>query len=226
LFLTEGAATVIIAFASYFVLPNFPHTTSWLSPRERALAIHRLAADVGSIDTPSKAPSSLWSGFIDAFTDPKVYILGAMQTAIVAAASVTNFFPSVVATLGFPAITTLLLTTPPYLVAVVATLVNASYADRTRRRFVHVVAPLYVAVGAFSLASWSTATPLRYAAMVFIVPSVYSAYVVGLAWISSCVPRPAAKRAAALAGINTASNAASIFTSYLYPESAAPRYRK
>lgn len=38
------------------------------------------------------------------------------------------------------------------------------------------------------------------------------------------MPRPPAKRAAALAFINAVANATSIYTSYLYPESAAPEY--
>lgn len=38
------------------------------------------------------------------------------------------------------------------------------------------------------------------------------------------MPRPPAKRAAALAFINAIANATSIYTSYLYPTSAKPEY--
>lgn len=38
------------------------------------------------------------------------------------------------------------------------------------------------------------------------------------------MPRPPAKRAAALAFINAVSNCSSIYASYLYPASAGPRY--
>ena len=38
------------------------------------------------------------------------------------------------------------------------------------------------------------------------------------------MPRPPAKRAAALAFINAVSNCSSIYASYLYPNSAAPHY--
>ena len=60
--------------------------------------------------------------------------------------------------------------------------------------------------------------------MMFMVPSVYTGYVVGLAWISNTMPRPPAKRAAALAAINTVSNTSSIYASYIYPPSDGPRY--
>jgi len=54
--------------------------------------------------------------------------------------------------------------------------------------------------------------------------SFYSGYVVVLAWISNTLPRPPAKRAAALALINATSNATSIYASYMYTTKFAPRY--
>lgn len=58
------------------------------------------------------------------------------------------------------------------------------------------------------------------------VPSFYSGYVVALGWISNTLPRPAAKRAAAIALINAISNSSSIYASYMYPDSDAPRFGK
>lgn len=60
--------------------------------------------------------------------------------------------------------------------------------------------------------------------MMLMVPGVYTGYVVALGWISNCIPRPPAKRAAALAAINAVSNCSSIYASYMYPQSAGPRY--
>jgi hypothetical protein len=50
------------------------------------------------------------------------------------------------------------------------------------------------------------------------VPGVYTGYVVALTWISNSLPRPPAKRAAALAFINAVSNSSSIYASYMYPQ--------
>jgi hypothetical protein len=52
----------------------------------------------------------------------------------------------------------------------------------------------------------------------------FAGYVVALGWISNCMPRPPAKRAAALAAINAVSNTSSIYASYMFPGSAGPRY--
>lgn len=45
------------------------------------------------------------------------------------------------------------------------------------------------------------------------------------AWIASSIPRPPAKRAAAMAFMNSVGNAASIWTPYTYTDSSFPHYR-
>jgi len=126
--------------------------------------------------------------------------------------------------LGHGDVVTLLLTAPPYVLAVITTFLNSWHADRTGERYLHIVLPLIVAMAAFILAACTTATGPRYLAMMLMVPGVYSGYVVGLAWISNSLPRPPAKRAAALAFINAISNTSSIYASYMYGDSAKPRY--
>jgi hypothetical protein len=56
------------------------------------------------------------------------------------------------------------------------------------------------------------------------VPAVYTGYGISLGWISNVMPRPPAKRAAAMAFINAASITCNIYASYMYPASAAPQY--
>lgn len=45
-----------------------------------------------------------------------------------------------------------------------------------------------------------------------------------LAWISNTLPRPPAKRAAALAFINAVTNCSSIYASFMYSSNLGPRY--
>lgn len=93
LFIIEGAITVVIAFASYFVLPNFPRTTRWLTAEERALAIWRLEEDIGEDDWVDSKHQTFIHGARLAFSDIKTYVLMVLVFGIVAAGSVTNFFP-------------------------------------------------------------------------------------------------------------------------------------
>lgn len=137
-----------------------------------------------------------------------------MLFCIVASGSVTNFFPTVVATLGYGNIVSLLLTAPPYVLCVITAFLNAWHADRTGERYYHITLPLWVCVASFIIAAATTSTGPRYFAMMIMVPSIYTGYVVALAWISNTLPRPPAKRAAALAWINAVSNTSSIYASY------------
>ncbi|KAK5128829.1 hypothetical protein LTR85_000162 [Meristemomyces frigidus] len=222
LFIIEGVITIAIAAVAFFILPNFPRTTKWLSEEERQLAVWRLQEDIGVDDWTSSEEQSFWHGFALAAKDIKVWILMVMLLGIVSSGSVTNFFPSVVKTLGYGNIDTLLLTAPPYVLAVITAFLNAWHADRTGERFLHVTIPLLFAVFAFILAAATTSTAPRYVAMMLMVPGIYTSFVIVLAWISNTIPRPPAKRAAALAMINAVSNASSIYASYMY--SGAPRY--
>lgn len=226
MFIIEGSITVVIAFAAYFVLPNFPRTTAWLTEEERQLAVWRLEEDIGQDDWVSASDQTFWHGFKLAVQDIKMWILMVLLTGVVSSGSVTNFFPTVVQTLGYGTIRTLLLTAPPYVLAVITAMTNAWHADRTGERYWHITIPLYFAIAAFILAAATTATAPRYVAMMLMVPGVYTGYVVALGWISNCIPRPPAKRAAALAAINAVSNCSSIYASYMYPQSAGPRYCK
>ncbi|OBR07347.1 Pantothenate transporter liz1 [Colletotrichum higginsianum IMI 349063] len=253
LFLIEGVVTVAVAFGAYFVLPNFPRTTSWLDEEETALAVWRLQQDIGEDDWTSSGEQTFWHGFKTALEDVKTWILVCMSISrslsslmytvprhpfearlttdklvlvfsIVASGSITNFFPTVVQTLGYSPVVSLLLTCPPYVLCVITTCLNAWHADRTGERYLHIVLPLCVAMAAFILGAATHTTAPRYVSMMLMVPGIYTGYTTALAWISNSLPRPPAKRAAALAFINAVSNCSSIYASYLYPKSDGPQY--
>lgn len=75
LFILEGTITVVIAFAAYFILPNFPRTTSWLTKEERELAIWRLEEDIGEDDWIDPSQQSYIKGLKLAFGDIKTWIM-------------------------------------------------------------------------------------------------------------------------------------------------------
>lgn len=79
-----------------------------------------------------------------------------MILCIVSSASVTNFFSTVVETLNYGNIKTLLLNAPPYRLAVICAFANAWHADRTGERYFHFTLPLYISVVAFIIAATTT----------------------------------------------------------------------
>ncbi|KAI1270191.1 MFS general substrate transporter [Xylariaceae sp. FL1019] len=224
LFLIEGVITIFVSFIAIWILPNFPNTTKWLSEDEKALAVWRLEEDIGQADWVDEGQKSLWYGAKLAFADPKTYILTTILTGIVSSGGVTNFLPAVVKTLGYNNVNTQLLTSPPYVLCVITTSLNAWHADRTGERFWHITGSLLVALVGFIVAATTTSIGPRYFAIIIMIPGIYGGFVVALAWISNTMPRPPAKRAAALAFINAVSNATSIYASFLYQDWMAPRY--
>lgn len=224
LFIIEGISTLLVAFACIFILPDMPKTTKWLTSEQRELAAWRLDEDIGQSDWTGSKDQGFFHGLILAVKDVKVWILVILLTCMVVSSSVANFFPTVVQTLGYGRIESLLLTVPPYLLGIITCCLNAWHSDRTGEKYLHVTLPLVVSVASFILAAATISTVPRYISMMLMIPGCYTGYVVALGWISSTIPRPPAKRAAALALINAISNASSIASSYLYPTSASPRY--
>lgn len=80
LFILEGAATIVAAIPAYWLLPNYPTTTPWLSEEERALAAYRLALEADGEDDDATGKGAVWKGLKQCFTDPKVWLLVLIQS--------------------------------------------------------------------------------------------------------------------------------------------------
>ncbi|KAI4851198.1 MFS transporter [Aureobasidium sp. EXF-8845] len=209
LFIIEGTATIPIAFAAAFVLPDYPETTKWLTEQERHLAMLRIADEANEQDVHK---SSSREGLKLAFTDPSLYILWFMQLGLNTAASFTNFFPTIVKTLGYNKTQTLLLSAPPYVFAAILGISNSWHSDKTRERWLHVVWPqIFCSIG-FIISATTLNVAARYTAT-FMMMSVYGSFGCILSWVSSTLPRPSSKRAVAYATVNAGSNLASIYAS-------------
>jgi hypothetical protein len=147
-----------------------------------------------------------------AFADPSLYLLWFMQLSLNTSASFTNFFPTIVKTLGYNKTQTLLLSAPPYVFAAILGITNSWHSDKTRERWLHVVWPqVFCSIG-FIISATTLNTGARYTAT-FMMMSVYGSFGCILSWVSSTLPRPSSKRAVAYAVVNAGSNLASIYAS-------------
>jgi Major Facilitator Superfamily len=188
------------------------------------MAAYRLELDIGEDDWVSSESQSPFHGAWLAASDYKVWLLAFTVFGVASSGTVTTMFPTVVKSLGYNDVETLFLTVPPYVIAVIAILTNAWHADRVQNRWLHIALPPTLAIASFIICAATTKLAARYFAMCIMVGSIFSAYVVALGWVSSCIPRPAAKRAATLGAVNTLCNMSQVYGPFLYPESDAPRY--
>ncbi|OMP86159.1 putative transporter [Diplodia seriata] len=226
LFIIEGSTTVIIALLATPLLPDYPLQSPhrWLPPPHQALAEHRIRAENAGI--PDTDPESVLWGLQRALLDPKLYAFTLQQMALITAQSFNNFFPSIVGTLGYPSTTTLLLTAPPYFFAFVASmLVSLHAAARSGERGAHIALCTLVALVGNLLAMFAPGTAARYVAMFLMTAGAYAPYNLCVSWVSASLPRPRAKRAAALAVVNVmGAGVAHFYTSFMFPDGQKPRY--
>ncbi|KAF2128263.1 retrograde regulation protein 2 [Dothidotthia symphoricarpi CBS 119687] len=223
IFILEGILTIVLAFLGYVLLPNYPSNTTWLSPEERALAQWRLNTEVDGEN--DEVNESVFVGLKQAFADRKVYLLIFIQTTATMSMSFTYFFPSIVKTLGFPRVETLLLTAPPYFLAFLFSIANSWHSGRTNERCFHIVIACVISACG-QITSMSTHnTGARYFAMFLQAMGSFSAFQIILSWVSATIPRPKAKRAVTLALCTAVANATNISSAYLYPSWDAPLYR-
>ncbi|KAK5008693.1 hypothetical protein LTR28_003637 [Elasticomyces elasticus] len=220
LFLIEGVATIGLAVIFALILPNSPSTIRGLNDTEREWIHWNYVQDQGQDDNATEISAK--KGLIMALMDPKTWMLMATLYAIYIAAAVTNFFPSVVATLGYSRNTTYALTAPPYVLCVILMMFNGFYSDKRQERYLHIVVPMAVLLVANILAVSSLNTAARYVAMMLMPGSAYAGSTVLLSWVAGSLNQPAMKRASAIALINAICNTPNVWTSYLYY--GKPRY--
>ncbi|KAH9886132.1 major facilitator superfamily domain-containing protein [Xylariomycetidae sp. FL2044] len=225
LFIVEGAATVLIALGAYFVLPDFPANTPWLTEQERQLAVYRLEADAaGERDWESSDREPLVAGFRMIMVDPKNWVLAAVVYGAASSISINSFFPTVVESFGRDKVTTLLLTSPPYLFACIVCGLVSWHADRTNERYWHTVGPLCMAMVGLIIACAAEGIGPRYFGAMIMIPGIYTGFNMSMVWTANTNHRPPAKRAAAVAFNNALSGVSGVYSSYLYPNDAGPRF--
>ncbi|ORY66004.1 major facilitator superfamily domain-containing protein [Pseudomassariella vexata] len=225
LFIIEGAMTVVIAIIFLPVLIDYPLQSKhiFISRDLQLYAEWRIRKEnAGIVD---EDPESIWWGLKQALIDPKLYQFVVLQMALITSQSFNNFFPSIVGTLGFDSTTTLLLTSPPYFFAFIVSLLTSFHASHKQERGYHIVLPMMFALLGNILAMFVPTTGGRYFSMFLMTSGSYSPYNLCVSWVSSSLPRPRAKRAAALAIVNfMAAGAAHFYTSYMFPDEQKPRY--
>ncbi|KAK5658306.1 hypothetical protein OQA88_2281 [Cercophora sp. LCS_1] len=214
LFWIEGVATIVIALAAFFILPDLPHNTRGFTEEERLIAQHRMTEDVGEADADS-ADQKMFDGFFMVVKDPLVYVMMLTFTAYVVGLSFNAYFPTLTQTLGFDYVGTLLMSAPPWAFACIISLFNAWHSDRTQERFFHITGPICVGLVGFIISMATEQVAARYVAL-FLQASSYAGFIVFYSWISSSFPRPPAKRAVAIAMINAFSQLGNVAGSYVW----------
>ncbi|XDG02420.1 hypothetical protein ABKA04_002035 [Annulohypoxylon sp. FPYF3050] len=192
LFIVEGTVTIGCGLLFALLMPEYPHNARLLKPMERDYAVWRLEVEAG--EGEAHEDTTTLGSFKLAILDGKVWTMVLSMGFLQAMGSSVNFFPSIVETLGFNKINTMLLTTPPYILAAIIFYGISYLSDMGPRYFAMMLMPT-VCTGP--------------QIMIYKTMNVHMA-------------RPYPKRAAGVAMINAIGGISNVWASYLYFD--APHY--
>ncbi|KAJ7629691.1 major facilitator superfamily domain-containing protein [Mycena polygramma] len=206
------------------------HNTRWMSPTERRLAQTRIAEDSGEADKDTENDTS-FRGLKMALRDPMVLLFALTGVSGILGNSYGIFFPTLASTLGFNTTDTLLLaayvyacpSSPPWVLATVLCCTNSWHAGRTGEFFFHISLWSCGTIIGMIIALCTMSVPVRYFSM-FLMVSSSAAGGILLPWVANAVPRPPAKRAAAIAVVNGVLNLGGLIGSYTWRAEWGPRY--
>jgi MFS family permease len=199
LFALEAVPPILLGILTFAVLPRSIQSAAWLTEREKSL----LARDrVG--DQTGHAPSD----FVAAFRDPVVWLIGAIDGALLLGLyTVAFWFPTLLRDAGVHEPLWIgLLTAAPHAAAVVAMLINGWHSDRTRERRWHIILPILIGAVALAL------SPLAHSNIVWTVAiiSIANAGILGALPPFWTLPSLLLRGAAAAAGLALAGSIANI----------------
>lgn len=203
IFIIEGIATVLAATLTAFLLPRGIETATFLTEEERQFALRRLRlSDTASTQTLKKAASPTNSNSNDSkekdihletvddvppedeafewlevrrgLLDIQAWLTGfAYACFIVSLYSFSLFLPTIIAGLGFSGGAAQLHTVPPYVPAVVFTILVAFLSDRYMMRGPLILICLPLTIIGYIMAIVAKNNHTRYAAVFFIAAGIY-----------------------------------------------------
>ncbi|PLB46141.1 MFS general substrate transporter [Aspergillus steynii IBT 23096] len=222
LFYLEGIPSVVSGFAVWFILPDYPETSGWLSAEEKAVAAERLRIE-GSKGTHK---SITWEDAKSTLTDWRLYGHYLIYLAISCPfSSLSLFSPSIIKGLGYEDLNAQLMTVPPYAVAYVIQILTSYSADHFNARALHSAAcSLTGGIGFLASAllpahSYSA----RYACLFIANMGAFSCIPPLLGWLSSNIAGTSAVGLAIALNIGLGGSPGQIIGVWIYKAEEAER---
>ncbi|ROT42197.1 MFS general substrate transporter [Sodiomyces alkalinus F11] len=220
LFIIQGAVSAIVAVFAFYLLPDHPLQTRWLTPEQRQLAHNRIALDT----TDHREGTSVWVGLREALSDWRTWVFCLMYNFHLSSISFQNFLPTVMETLGYERTITLVLCFPPYFFAAVMAVAIAYSSGRFNERTWHTTVCKTIVVAGFIIPAVSYNIAARMVGIFLFVGFSFGINNVILGWTAASLGQTNEKKAVAIAVCNTLGNLSSVYMPYLWPQSHHPHY--
>ncbi|KAM0723107.1 hypothetical protein Q7P37_001307 [Cladosporium fusiforme] len=226
LFIVEGVATCGWAIVALFLLPDYPANTKMLTPTQRELAISRLEEDRGHRETEEDGHVTSMQALKQAITSWKVWLMIAGYMVIVGSSTLSYFYPTLVAGLGYDAVKAQFMVVPIYTVAFFCVGFTGYFGDKyPKQRGLIISGWLVVSLICAICICVVYGYSARYALLVIMAAGLWSTNGMALSYSSSTFADMSREtRGVALALVNALGNLAQIYGAYLFPEDDAPKY--
>ncbi|WOO86240.1 MFS transporter prlL [Vanrija pseudolonga] len=220
LFIIEGCVSVVLGVVAYFVLPNYPATTPWLTEHEKQLATRRILYAQAQEEGPS---IGLAQAFKEALKDPKTWCFLLAYNFINPPCTITYFIPTLVEAMNYEGRMAQFMAVPVYLVSLVFSIIGGIIADRTRQKAAVIAAAGILSTFMFVFCAIVQNAKIKYVFLCFGGAGIWTALPVFLSWVVIMFDGRE-KRAIAIAWINGFGQLSSIYGAFFWPEKDAPRY--
>ncbi|KAF7553347.1 hypothetical protein G7Z17_g3700 [Cylindrodendrum hubeiense] len=224
LFIIEGVATVGVAICAFFILLDYPETSTRLTESERQLAKLRIIRDGIADGGHTKGRLSHMQAFIAAVADPRTYLFLVLFMLDVGAGTISYFIPTITLSLGYETTKAQYMTVPIYAVAAVCLNIIAWSSDRLGERRWHIAGALGVGFACSVVCAAVQNAVVRYVMICFVAAGIWTALPLIMTWTSGVITLPAEKRAVVLALVNAFGNFSSVYGSRIWKSNDAPGY--
>ncbi|KAK4938531.1 hypothetical protein LTR10_021063 [Elasticomyces elasticus] len=222
LFILEGLLTVAFGIACIWVLPDRPHNTRWLTPRERDVADWRMMRDGNR--THGKIQ---WSVVLKQLQDWRLWTnIAIYMCQVISTYTIATFTPIIVKTMGFTNVKAQLMVAPPYCVAFVMVFVVGYLSDRFKScSGILVINSIVAAAGDLMLVLVPAShNNVRYGATFLTITGILSGVTLSVGNITgnSCGD---IKKGVATGLFQAFGSTMGVATGYLFPQKDGPNYR-
>ncbi|KAL8396574.1 hypothetical protein RB594_003595 [Gaeumannomyces avenae] len=228
LFVVEALMSTVCGIGAFWTLPDYPHSKTgaqryFMTEDMRRLAEARIVADRV---TGAGGTGKVWHGVKLAVLDPITWCFIFLNIFMTGSYGFNFFFPTLVRGLDIGNNTTsLLLTSPPYLLGAACSFFASWNSDRTRERGYHICVGLGAAAVGYVITISTPNVAARYAASFLFAPGSFSANALVYTWAVSTLSTTPEKRAAAGAIVNIFGHLGNIVSPYFFRPEEQPVYQ-
>jgi len=219
IFLVEGLFTIVVSFASYFLMHDYPHNAKFLTEPERAHVVERLRRD--SPGLPTHVDRRF---FWQALKDYKSYgLVLAYLGILIPLYAFSLFLPTIISGLGYSSGRAQLLSVPPYVGGCLTTIAVGWYSDKYHLRGPFIIVFSTIAIIGYIVLISTTTSGAGYAGAMIAALGIFPTIPCLISWVGNNVGGDL-KKGVVIAMVIGIGNLGGVCSSFIYMAKEAPRY--